>query len=61
MKECAEVTAIPEIDRKSRKISDSAEEYLMDSYGSLKKIKNRTPVYERLYNIPRKKDRLVAE
>lgn len=33
----------------------------MDSYGSLKKIKNKTLVYDRLYNIPRKKDRLVAE
>jgi hypothetical protein len=49
---------MPKIDKKSRKISETAEDYHMDSHGSLKKIQKKTPIYERLYNIPRKKDRV---
>lgn len=55
------MTLAPKIDKKSRKISESNEEFHLDKNGSLKKLNKKTPIYERLYNLPRKKDRAIED
>lgn len=52
---------IPAIDKKSKKMSECTTEYHMDSRGSLKKSDKKSCTYDRLYKIPRKKDRIYEQ